>query len=68
MDLEKLKEEFEHMKDKYRWTDDKERGHFIIPKKDMEFFLDGLDFVLQQQQERQKEQHKKNKKQRKEVE
>jgi hypothetical protein len=52
------------MKDKYRWTEDKERGHFIIPKKDMEFFLDGLEFVLEQQKQKQKQN---NKKQRKEV-
>ena len=65
MDIERLKEEFEHMKDKYRWTDDKERGHFIIPKKDMEFFLDGLDFVLEQQK---KHEQKKKMKQKKEAE
>lgn len=50
--FEKLKEEFEDVKKKYEWTKNHDKGHFIVPKKDMEFFVDSisdcLDYLLDQ--------------------
>lgn len=47
-----IKEEFERMKKDIEWTRDYSRGHFVIPKKDMDFFIDALEFVLNQQEKK----------------
>ena len=61
MDLERLKEEFEEMKDHYKWTREKEQGTFLVPKKHMQYFLDGLEWVLQEQEKQNKKQIKQKK-------
>jgi hypothetical protein len=59
--LERLKEEFEEMKDHYKLTRDKDRGSFIVPKHHMDYFLHGLEYVLQEQEKKNKKKIKQKK-------